>query len=219
MKTKVTGSTACGRDFSQIFLFDTIIPQSRNGEIMIIDAGKKIVKAKICLFGPAMAGKTTLLRSFFTHLGKENKLRSVETTTGRTLFVDFGSIQFGIGGWTLDLLCFTATGQDFYAVTRKYAATQLDGAIFVADANPELSDDNQRSWSELKDLINGQLENAALLVCLNKVDLTDHISEKDLRSQLNLNGTSIIETIATQNQGVEQSFKTILSGIMKGSRA
>lgn len=180
---------------------------------MIIDKEKSQIRLKICLFGPAMSGKTTTLKSFFEILGKDpNRIRSIETTTGRTLFVDFGTISMFHGDWKIDFLCFTATGQDFYAVTRGFAASQVDGIIFVADGTVELQDDNVRSWTELKKMLKGKLNSTSILIALNKCDLPNQVSEKTLREKLQTN-LPIIKTSALEKLNIDKCFDALLSSM------
>ena len=85
---------------------------------MIFDYENKTILVKIVYYGPAMSGKTTSLRYLFSLFGKEGEVESIESTVGRTLFFDFGVLQFKGTEWELKFLLYSATGQDFYASTR-----------------------------------------------------------------------------------------------------
>ena len=59
---------------------------------MIVNYNNKTIQIKVVYFGPAMSGKTTSLRFLMSKFGKENDLQSIETSTGRTLVFDFGTL-------------------------------------------------------------------------------------------------------------------------------
>ena len=83
---------------------------------MIFDYENKIINLKIVYYGPAMSGKTTSLKYLFTYFNKE--IESIDNSVGRTLFFDFGTLEFEGAEWNIKFLIYSATGQDFYASTR-----------------------------------------------------------------------------------------------------
>ena len=72
---------------------------------MIINYGNKEIIIKIVYWGGAMSGKTTSLKYIFRHFG--NNLKSIETSTGRTLFFDFGELLIQKGQWRFHLHIFS----------------------------------------------------------------------------------------------------------------
>jgi len=78
---------------------------------MIFDWENKVIQVKIVYYGPAMSGKTTSLKYLFSYFGKLKELDSIESTVGRTLFFDFGVLQFKGSQWGLKFLIYSATGQ------------------------------------------------------------------------------------------------------------
>ena len=60
---------------------------------MIINYKKREIQIKIVYYGCAMSGKTTSLRSLFRVFNKENLVTSINTTTGRTLILEFCSLK------------------------------------------------------------------------------------------------------------------------------
>jgi len=84
-----------------------------------------------------MSGKTTSLRSLFKYFNIEENICSIETSTGRTLFFDFGVISLKGGSWNIKISLYSATGQDFYASTRPATLAGTDGIIFVVDSRKE----------------------------------------------------------------------------------
>ncbi|GAG87475.1 unnamed protein product, partial [marine sediment metagenome] len=72
---------------------------------------------------------------------------SIDSTIGRTLFFDFGVLQFEGAEWSLKFLIYSATGQDFYASTRPATLNGVDGIIFVVDSRTQCLQHNIRSWN------------------------------------------------------------------------
>ncbi|GAH66467.1 unnamed protein product, partial [marine sediment metagenome] len=93
---------------------------------MIIDHLNQTIQIKICYFGPALSGKTTTMKSLFNHFGKKDRMLSVESSLGRTLFFDYGIITFKNQQWLLKIHLYSTTGQDFYIVTRPITLQAID---------------------------------------------------------------------------------------------
>ena len=186
---------------------------------MLYDLKNKIIQIKIVYYGPAMSGKTTSLRCLFDHFGKKEQIESIENTVGRTLFFDFGVLQFKGNEWGLKFLLYTATGQDFYASTRPATLNGVDGIIFVADSQIEYMEHNLRSWNELRTLFGNEIYNIPIVVSLNKYDLNNgkKLLEKDFFMDSidfkRYKSLSIKKTIAINGKGVLESFKQIIGFI------
>lgn len=160
-----------------------------------------------------MSGKTTSLRYLMSRYGQEQNLRSIETTTGRTLVFDFGSITITGNDWKLKIYLYSATGQDFYASTRPATINNLDGIIFVADSQKEYLSDNVRSWNELFMYYGEKVYQIPIIICLNKQDLPDIVTKKSITDQFYLERFykhQIVYTIAKEGEGVFDAFYTML---------
>ncbi len=184
---------------------------------MLIDWSSKIIQSKIVYYGPAMSGKTTSIRTLFTKLGQSEKIESIETTTGRTLFFDFGSLDITRNEWTLRIYIWSATGQDYYAETRSTVLAGTDGIVFVADVQPTLLQDNIRSWDELQKFFGEKLcQTLPIVVSLNKWDLPNALSRQRITDALKLNnGIHVFPTIATEGYNVPEAFSAILQQIFQ----
>ncbi len=182
---------------------------------MIFDYENKLIQVKCVYYGPAMSGKTTSLRFLFSHFGKENELESIENSLGRTLFFDFGVLQFKGAVWGLKFLLYTATGQDFYAGTRPATLNGVDGIIFIADSQLQYFEHNIRSWNELKTLFGFDFYNIPIVVAFNKCDLSNGDKNKFMKSIEfeKFRNISFKETIAIEGVGVMDSFKQLVSFI------
>jgi len=185
---------------------------------MIFDYENKILQVKIVYYGPAMSGKTTSVRSLFSYFQKEDSVNSIESTVGRTLFFDFGVLQFEGTNWNLKFLIYSATGQDFYASTRPSTLIGVDGIIFVVDSQKEYLDHNLRSWNELKTLFGLEVYDIPVVISLNKYDLrkmNDH-KEIDFKSSIEytkFKNLSVKKTVATKGEGVLDSFSQLIKFI------
>ena len=185
---------------------------------MIFDYENKLIQVKIVYYGPAMSGKTTSLRVLFSHFGRENEVESIENSVGRTLFFDFGVLEFKGDVWGLKFLLYTATGQDFYAGTRPATLNGVDGIIFVADSQIIYIEHNLRSWNELKALFGLEFYNIPIIIAFNKCDLNNgnHLNRNkfmDLIEFEKFKTISFNETIATKGLGILISFKKLISFI------
>ncbi len=184
---------------------------------MILDYGTRTVSLKIVFFGPAMSGKTTAIRSLFSLLNCGDRLTSIENTVGRTMFCDFGTMSFDIGGgWTIETHVWSATGQDFYRSTREVVLVGTDGIVFVADAQQTLLDENLASWEELLTLLEGESKSLPLVVCLNKQDLLNVIDEYTLRSHLHLpSDIPVFLSVAKEGLKILEAFKFVIQRVLR----
>lgn len=183
---------------------------------MIIDALEKTIQVKIVYFGPALSGKTTSLRCLFDHFGK--KFESIESTVGRTLFFDYGTISFQNEDWILKIHVFSSTGQDFYIVTRPITLQATDGIIFVADSQRSAYNRNIISWNELESYFGDVLMNFPKLIAFNKQDLPDKFSHISFLEKIDYEKCKNIDidfTIALNGEGILNSFENILRLIFK----
>lgn len=185
---------------------------------MIINYGMKQVQTKIVYYGPAMSGKTTSLKALFKLLQKGEDLQSIETTTGRTLFFDFGSLDFKGSEWNLKINLYTTTGQDFYQATRPSTLANSDAIVFIVDSQKELLNYNVLSWKELRSYFPKKIKEIPIAICLNKRDLQNLVNEDEVRKSFNLgngNGKHVcfFKSIATKGNGIKDSFKYIMNSL------
>ena len=180
---------------------------------MIINQFEKTIHIKIVYYGSAMSGKTTSLKYLMGYYGKADELQSIETSTGRTLVFDHGSLLFPGENWNLKISLLSATGQDFYMSTRPSTLKMVDGLIFVIDSQEKYLEDNLKSWNELFLFFGENIKKLPIILCLNKQDLPELIKIDNMVGFLNiskLNKFEIIKTIAIQGVGVLKSFNNIM---------
>ena len=186
--------------------------------IMIFNYENKTLQVKIVYYGPAMSGKTTSIKSLFSYFKKEDSIKSIDSSVGRTLFFDFGVLLFKGTEWGIKFLIYSATGQDFYASTRPATLNGVDGLIFVVDSQIEFLNHNIRSWNELKTLFGSEFYNIPVVISLNKSDLfKNQDQEKNgFLSYIDYNrfrDISFKNTIAIDGQGVLESFSELIKFI------
>jgi len=186
---------------------------------MLIDWSKRVIQTKVVYYGPAMSGKTASIRALFRRLDILSRLESIETSTGRTLFFDYGPIEIAHGEWVLQIHIWSATGQDYYVETRSTVLAGTDGIVFVADSNPQLLDDNKRCWDELQTYFGSRLMGEIPVVfALNKRDITPKIGLLEFLTALNLDGgCTLLETIATEGVQTLNVLLEVLRKILLGA--
>lgn len=185
---------------------------------MIFDYKNKTLQVKIVYYGPAMSGKTTSIKSLFSYFNKEDSVKSIDNSVGRTLFFDFGVLNFKGAEWGLKFLIYSATGQDFYASTRPATLNGVDGLIFVVDSQIEFLEHNLRSWNELKTLFGSEFYNIPIIISLNKYDLftIQDLTQEGFLSNIDYNKfrhISFKKTVAIRGEGVLDSFSELIKFI------
>ena len=185
---------------------------------MIFNYDSKTLQVKIVYYGPAMSGKTTSIKSLFSHFKKEDSVKSIDSSVGRTLFFDFGVLHFQGIEWGIKFLIYSATGQDFYASTRPATLNGVDGLIFVVDSQIKFLEHNIRSWNELKTVFGSEFYNIPIVVSLNKCDLfgLNTLEKNGFLSNIDFNRFRRItfkKTIAIEGKGILDSFSELIKFI------
>ncbi len=185
---------------------------------MIIDHLSQTIQLKICYFGPALSGKTTSLKSLFKHFGKEDRVLSIESTIRRTLFFDYGTINFENKQWLLKLHLYSTTGQDFYIITRPITLRAIDGIIFVADSLKSAYYRNLTSWNELCNYFEEDFKKIPKILAFNKQDLDDKFNTSEFLENINsfkYKNLKTKNTAALYGEGVLDSFEELLELVLK----
>lgn len=182
---------------------------------MIYNYADKILQVKIVYYGPAMSGKTTSIKALFSHFNKEDSIKSIDSSVGRTLFFDFGVLHFKGTEWGIKFLVYSATGQDFYASTRPATLNGVDGIIFIVDSQIAYLKHNIRSWKELENLFGSDIYSIPIVISLNKYDLfeTEKLDEEEILSHIDFSRfkhLSLQKTAALNGEGVLNSFNQMI---------
>ncbi len=185
---------------------------------MIIDQLTRTIQLKICYFGPALSGKTTSIKALFNHFGKKDRVLSIDSSIRRTLFFDYGTINFENQQWHLKIHLYSTTGQDFYIITRPVTLQAIDGIIFIADSQQDVYYRNLTSWNELCNYFEDAIINLPKLIAFNKQDLPDKFSPAVFLENINyfkFKNIDFKKTIALSSEGILDCFEEILSLVFK----
>jgi mutual gliding-motility protein MglA len=198
-----------------------LLPDSDSAKDLL---NNPLIQLKIVYWGPGESGKTTNWKVLKNHprISRLNFGMSVETTDGRTLWQDSIFLRFdlnieaGTDRYILVTQLTTATGQERFLSTREYILSGADGVVFVADSDPEMMEQNKRSFRELLNFTSAL--KIPYIIQLNKRDLDNSISLKDFKKGLGLpeiklddQGNPIVyEAIAITGEGVLKCFRDIV---------
>lgn len=138
---------------------------------------------KITIFGPSLAGKTSLL-SIYSILKKvENpeqvysELKKIDDPSGRTALFDQSVFELPKGqGTSLPLMryaLYSVAGQDRYRETRKVVLRGTDGLMIMLDPQHDQWEHNTNSLKELMTLLGKELTSGEIpwILVVNKIDL------------------------------------------------
>jgi signal recognition particle receptor subunit beta len=169
--------------------------------------GRGRTRAKLVLFGPAMAGRMTMLEQFARLLPPpRGELTTVETASWRAVMFDFpdpGRRALLFDAWSMP-------GSVYYAEARREMLQGCDGVLFVADSTR--LDENLASLRELEKHL-GALDRVPLVFAYNKRDLPDALATAKLDAALNRRGSPAVPTIASRGDGVVEAFTRLCSSI------
>jgi signal recognition particle receptor subunit beta len=187
---------------------------------MFINWQLRQINLKVVYYGPALSGKTTNLEQIHARIDptRRSDLVSLKTYEDRTLYFDFLQLELGkINGLTPKIQLYTVPGQAFYEASRRLVLRGADGVVFVADSGSNRINDNLDSWQNMKKhLISLDLDSDHLpiIVQLNKQDLPNALPAAFLQNILNCQKYKCILSVANIGQGVFDTLKAIISGVV-----
>lgn len=187
---------------------------------MFINWQLRELNLKIVYYGPALSGKTTNLEQIHLRVDpkKRSDLVSLKTAEDRTLYFDFLQLELGkISGLTPKIHLYTVPGQTYYEASRKLVLRGADGVVFVADSAAARLKDNLESWLNMKTHLasfNPTLSHLPIVVQMNKQDLPTALPPTRLGAMLRLNGCPTFSAVAMEGQGVFDTLKAIVNGVI-----
>lgn len=185
-----------------------------------INEKNREINCKIVYYGPPRCGKSTSLRFICGEIKKETKgeLISLTSDNDRTLYFDFVPLTLGkIGDYLIRLHLYTVPGEVAYEANRKIISKGVDGVVFVADSQVEKAEQNIKSLSELKKILDHEeisLGSIPFVIQYNKRDLLNAAPVNELRQILNKFSAPDFETVATNGSGIFEAFKTISTKVL-----
>jgi len=183
--------------------------------VALFNYATRELSAKIVYYGPGLSGKTTNIEMIHKMLRPEQKGRliSLPTETDRTLFFDFLPIDLGqIKGFKVRFHLYTVPGQVFYNATRRLVLQGVDGVVFVADSQREMTNSNMESLKNLMDNLSTygkKLEELPFVLQYNKRDLKNVSTAKEMDQALNFLRVPTFEAVAPTGKGVTETLVAI----------
>lgn len=187
---------------------------------MFINWQLRELNLKIVYYGPALSGKTTNLEQIHACVDPQRRsdLISLKTHEDRTLYFDFLQLELGkINGLSPKIHLYTVPGQPYYEASRKLVLRGADGVVFVADSASDRINVNVESWQNMRthlSSLNMPLGHLPIVVQCNKQDLPNAISPRVVRDMLRVNSYPAFGAVAMQGQGVFDTLKAIIQGVV-----
>jgi hypothetical protein len=189
-----------------------------------INHRERTIKVKIVYYGPAVGGKTSNLKVLFDRAlrARRGQFVSINSAQDRTLLCDLLPLRSGgFRGHELKLQLAAVPGQAIYAASRRVILKGVDGIVFVANSAMDRWHENQQSWQEMtSNLLAQRLDprRIPLVLQFNKRDLPQVMPIEDLSRALNDRRAQEFPAVATQGEGVLETFAAILSLVVDDLR-
>lgn len=186
----------------------------------------KVIRGKLYLkvvfFGTALAGKTTTIKWLFDHgipneFKMAEKVRSLETSFGQTLFFDFTPLQISPD---IIIRLYTTTGQDYYTMTRRLLFEDVDGVFFVVDSQKEELEHNLEFVREFRAFRENleAMKRAEVIVLCNKQDRSDVHTPDELAALLGLEEYERFPTCAPEGTNLQEAFVAMMGRLLRKIR-
>jgi len=165
----------------------------------------EIYKFKVCLFGPAGVGKTSLLLRYIKDYFRESLKKTIGTNfLIKDLEVDDKSIR---------LLLWDIGGDEQFSKLRTIYFKGSNAAFGVYDVTEPQTLLKIPGWiSSIKKSVK---KNIPMLLIGNKIDLGRKVEETEARDLAKRLNCEYLETSAKTGENVEASFKIIANACLK----
>ena len=180
------------------------------------DERDKRMVLKLVYYGPALSGKTTNLLHLHEQLSREGRgdLMVLDTQDDRTIYFDL--LPFFLqapSGLRIKVKVYTVPGQVRHDATRKAVLQRADGVAFIADSQAGEVANNAMSFENLEknlSLVGLSIESIPLVIQYNKRDLSEIVSEKDIRRVWDATGIPVFMASALEGYGVVDTFRQLV---------
>jgi len=182
------------------------------------EAQKKLV-LKLVYYGPALSGKTSNLLCLHDKLLQDGRgeLMMLDTTEDRTIYFDLLPFFYEApSGLKIKLKVYTVPGQVRHDTTRKAVLQRADAVVFVADSRISQQAVNAESFANLEQnlaLVGLDIEKLPLVIQFNKRDLSELVTEEELRTTWEPTGLPVLMASAVQGWGVLETFQAAVEGL------
>ena len=186
----------------------------------LINLASREINFKIVYYGCGLSGKTTNIKYVYDRVASRarGRLFSIATEEERTLYFDFLPLSVGeVRGLRTRFHIYTVPGQPMYNASRRLVLEGVDGVVFVVDSQISRLDDNVESYLNLWENLIEQGEDPAalaLVLQMNKRDLTDVFTVAELVQLLDHTDSPVVEATAAQGVGVFDTLKTVCKEVI-----
>ena len=178
---------------------------------------RPIKQLKLVFWGPGASGKTTTLR----HLSKtlhpllcSNRIE-ISTSEDHTLLSDYLAFHLPLHTTTILFHIVATTGQRRLLATRELVANGADGVLFVADSQPSLVAENQRSFEELRAYLDSTNRSTPIVIMANKQDLQSSLPPEAVRRNLNASPEiPVLGASALFGTDIQQVFQRFIRDVL-----
>ncbi|HKI01895.1 MAG TPA: GTPase domain-containing protein [Thermoanaerobaculia bacterium] len=156
--------------------------------------------------GPPRSGKTTSLGALAG--GMARSVFSPEETAGRTVYFDWLEYVGGsFEGIPIRCQILSVPGQRELTARRHALLAEADAVVFVIHSTPEQLPGAAEHLRDLRSFLASRPSpQPGIVVQANHRDRTDALSFDALSEALGLDGLTLVESVATESQGIREAF-------------
>ena len=175
-------------------------------------AGRAVreIATRIVYWGPRGTGKTQTLTAIADALDPDSRgpLLTPSDETGRTLFMDFLSVEMGaLDGIPLRVHLVGLPGGERLGQVTLPMLRGADAFVFVADSAPERRAENRTALESLRrHLVAIGDPDCPVILQLNRRDVAGAVQVDELVAELAPSGGQWFETVATDGTGVLEAL-------------
>ena len=171
-----------------------------------LTAERDAVVVRLVYDGPPRSGKTTSLGALAASLGRT--LVSPEEVEGRTLYFDWLEHVGGrFEGVPIRFQILSVPGQESLAARRRALLAEADAVVFVVNATAGQLPEAAAHLRGLRGILDTQAApRPGIVVQANQRDLPEALPLAELHEALGLEGLALVESVATESQGVREAF-------------
>jgi hypothetical protein len=182
------------------------------------------VNARIVYWGIEGAGKSTSIRLVAEKLRADHRgrLRRVPTPLDPTAAYDLLPIELGaVAGMQTRIQVIGVPGAPEQAPTRKQLLDQVDGIVFVIDAQRRRLEENLASFEELRGALAAygrSLDDVPLVFQCTRRDPADPFALEELHRKLGVPGAAVFEAASGEGTAVLQALTTVSKAVIRRLR-
>lgn len=188
-------------------------------------ANKNVINANIILYGPRGAGKTSNLQYIFRKVKQSQRGQIVPMQQEGYPHVSYEFLPMELGelnGYDTNLYIYTAPAHPDGSETRHNQLNEAAGVVFIVDSSMAQLDDNIECLTTLKEELRFweiDYDSFPIVFQYNRRDASDALSIEELETQLNPEGKPYYEALASEGDGVRDTFARICKMAVKKVRS